>query len=217
MPQVARHGAHVAAAGDHHGCEGVAQVVEGALEAVHLAEGREVLAELGWVVGPAVGFLGPEDVGVAEGHAHLAGPLGRGAPERRQPGVGVLGQRDGPLAAGGLGRLDVEPALSAAQRAPDRYGAVIVKVRPPERADLAAAHARGECELDGQRERGAERLPCVAQHAGALRAVEGVYGGLHALGGLQKSQGFLVSRSMAMAYFSACLSSRNGFATLLGA
>ena len=57
MPQVARPSPHVASARDHHGGEGVPEVVEGALEAVYLAEGGEVLAELRGVVGPALLFL----------------------------------------------------------------------------------------------------------------------------------------------------------------
>ena len=49
---------------DHHRGEGVAQVVEGAVKAVHLAEGDEVLAELGGVVGAALRPLRAEDEGV---------------------------------------------------------------------------------------------------------------------------------------------------------
>ncbi len=71
VSQVARHGPHVVAACDHHGGEGVPEVVEGTLEAVYLAEGGEVLAELRGVVGSALLLLRPQDVGVAEGKHEL--------------------------------------------------------------------------------------------------------------------------------------------------
>lgn len=47
-----------------------------------------------------------------------------------------------------------------------------------------------------------------------LRALMGVF---TRLGGLQKSQGFLVMRSWAIAHLSACLKRRNTFAQVLGA
>ena len=62
--QVARHRAYVHAVGDGHGGEGMAQVVEGALESVHLAERGEVFAQLRGVVGSAVGLLRAQDVRV---------------------------------------------------------------------------------------------------------------------------------------------------------
>ena len=45
VPKVARHGSNVGAACDHHGGKGMAQVVERALEGVHLAECLELARE----------------------------------------------------------------------------------------------------------------------------------------------------------------------------
>lgn len=73
VSQIARDSPHVAASRDHHGGEGVPEVMEGALEAVHLAEGGEVLPELRGVVGPALLLLRAQYVGVSQRLARLDG------------------------------------------------------------------------------------------------------------------------------------------------
>ena len=45
--QVARHGSHIDTLRYEHGCEGVLQIVERTVEAVHLGERREILVEHG--------------------------------------------------------------------------------------------------------------------------------------------------------------------------
>ena len=96
VTQVARYGPHVAASRNHHGGEGVPEVVEGALEAVHLTEGREVLAELRGVVGPALLLLRVQYVGVAEGKSELVGDAHGVCPHQAQHVEGAPGEGDCP-------------------------------------------------------------------------------------------------------------------------
>lgn len=74
MPQIARHRAHVHAAADHEGRERMAQVVEGAVEVVHLAECGEVLSELGGVIGSGLFLLGADDKLVGDTGLHAVAP-----------------------------------------------------------------------------------------------------------------------------------------------
>ena len=180
-PQVARHGPHVAASRDHRGGEGVPGVVEGALEGVHLAEGGEVLAELRGVVGPAPLLPRPQYVGVAGGKRELVGDAPGVRPHQAQHVEGAPGEGDGPQRARGLRLLHVEAAGSVPQGVAHGYGAAAREVGPPERACLAAPHARGEGYLhreaqglrlslhgEAQRARAPERLGRILRYGRLL-------------------------------------------------
>ena len=103
----------------------------------------------------------------------------------------VGSQRDGADGASGLGLLDVVAAIRMGEGAAHDDGALVVEVAPAQRADLAAAHAGGERQLDGDRQGQRLGLAGKAQHAVALVAGEGVDGRLHALGRLAEVAGVL--------------------------